>query len=128
MLGATGRLLRYGGRTAFTVIEIPPGLAAHERARVLDAVPPAIETTRTYPEMLTEAGFGHVVVVDLTEEYQRTIERWLDQYHRYGAQLRAVDGDDEVSERIEGWWAALDSLDRGWLRRHRYSATYSGAT
>lgn len=125
MLRATRELLRYGGRTAFTVIEMAPGLTSDERAQVLDAVPPAVETTRSYPALLHAVGFRHLVAIDLTSEYAATVSRWLTAYGRHREALVALDGEEEVATRMTGWTSTLEAVANGWLRRLRYSGTAS---
>ena len=77
VLRACHRLLRPGGRLAFTTIHVAADLDAARHRRAVRAGPWQVATRRPYPELVVQAGFGDVVDIDVTEDYARTQRAWL---------------------------------------------------
>lgn len=72
------RILRPGGRLAFTTIHVATGVDRRANRRAVRAGPWQVSTRRPYPEMVERAGFTDVKVVDVTDEYARTQRAWLE--------------------------------------------------
>ena len=73
------RLLRPGGRLAFTTIHVADDLDAGAHRRAVRAGPWHVATRRPYPEIVDRAGFTDIAVQDVTGEYERTQRTWLEE-------------------------------------------------
>lgn len=69
VLRACRRVVREDGVMAFSVIHLPEGLSADERAHAETAGPPFAATARPYAELLDGAGWEITTRIDLTAEY-----------------------------------------------------------
>jgi hypothetical protein len=122
VLRACRRLLRPGGRVAFTTIELAEGLSATQRRQAREAAPRAAAIRSPYPALLTSAGFTDIRHRDLTGEYLATARDWLHHSLPHRDALIAVDGAQQVNERLQGWRNAVSALEAGWLRRTLHAA------
>jgi hypothetical protein len=73
--------------------------------------------------MLCTAGFSEIAVVDVTDDYRRTQQRWIDATARHEAEIRALIGDGEYDERQRTRAETVRAIDDGILCRTQYSAT-----
>lgn len=121
MLRATRRLLRPGGRTAFTAIHLPRDLPSEQRRRAIAAGPSAVATrSPSYVHLLRSAGFVDVGRTDVTADYRELQRRWM----RY-----ALEMEDELAEveqgfaqRIEEQAGSRAAVEDGLLRRSLFVA------
>ena len=123
VLGACRRVVRPGGRMAFTVISIAPGLAAADRARAIECGPPFAATPVAYPTMLGRAGWALVDRIDLTAEYEAAHHRLLEEEQARADQLTELLGAAGLSERLAGRRTAIGVIAAGLLRRELFVAT-----
>jgi hypothetical protein len=122
VLRALHRILTPGGRLAFTTIERSPGLARAQRRALAPSAPRAVASRFPYSEMLHRAGFVDVGQRDATDEYLVTIRRWIAATEPVRDLVAAVDGAEQVAERLQAWRDAVEMVSRGWLRRTLYWA------
>ncbi len=87
MLRATRRLLRPGGRTAFTVIHDRPGLSPAQRRRASRAGPSATVVRTSYPSLLERAGFVDIDEVDVSEVFLGTTRGWNEGWDAHAADV-----------------------------------------
>ena len=111
------RVIRVGGRMAFTVISIAPSLSSADHKRALDAGPLFVETVVGYPEMLEQTGWRITHHMDLTVGYGMAARHMLRQEEARAEALIRVLGDAEYSERLGRRRNAVQALDGGLLRR-----------
>jgi cyclopropane fatty-acyl-phospholipid synthase-like methyltransferase len=122
-LRATRRVLRPGGRTAFSVIFPAPGLPeAHER-RAITAGPPECALRGTYPRLLRSSGFAEIEEYDLTPDYLATAIRKLEQGERLAVGMTEMLGSREEFEQTEARRRiAIEAIADGLLRRSLFVA------
>ncbi len=116
------RLLRPGGRLAFTSIFVRPGLDARQRRRAHATGPVFVAARHPYPALLGQAGFIDTVEVDLTPEYEQTHRTWLEATEQRADELRLVMADDEFAQGQADRRRALESIQDGLLGRSLFLA------
>ena len=123
VLRACRRLLRPAGRLAFTTIHVAPDLDAAQHRRAVRAGPWQVATRRPYPELVVQAGFGDVVDIDLTEDYARTQQAWLEANESRSEDVRHLTSDAEFATAQADRRAAQAAIEEGLLRRSLITAT-----
>jgi hypothetical protein len=115
------RLLRRGGRHAFTTIHTPPGLtpAQHKLAGV--AGPPALAGADP-ADLLDKAGFVDIRAHDVTAEYLATSTAWRATRLKHRDELRPL-APDAFDDRIARGAREAEGLRAGILRRTLYVAS-----
>lgn len=113
-------MLRPEGMFAFSTIELGAAIPSRERGWVAEAAPRAVGTRQTYRRLLASAGFEHTGERDLTEEFRRTTQAWLDASEPVRDRLAAVDGAEAVSDKLHGWRLSAAAIDAGYLHRTLY--------
>jgi len=111
------RLLRPGGRLAFTVIHVAPDLDAARHRRAVRAGPSQVATRRPYPELVVQAGFTDVVAIDVTEDYARTQRMWCAGNEARSAEVRRLTSDREFAIAQAERRLAQAAIEDGLLRR-----------
>jgi len=111
------------GRLVFSVVSVPEGVVSS--GVPLDAYE-FVATGTPYVELLTEAGFGNIAVVDMTDAYLATAGDWLRVVDDLEADLRRALGDSILDEKVASRRAGFVQLEAGELGRTLYSATASG--
>jgi len=114
------KLLRPGGRHAFTTIHTPPDLtpAQHRLAGV--SGPPAVAGAEP-AELLERAGFVDIQAHDVTAAYLAASRAWLATRLKHRDQIRPL-APDVFDDRIEHGTRETAALDAGILRRTLYLA------
>jgi hypothetical protein len=115
------RLLRPGGRLAFTTIELGRGLTSYQRRRAIASGPPAL-VGRDAGELLARAGFAGVRADDVTTDYLAASNAWRAARLRHRDALRPLDP-QVFDDRLAHCTAEIDALEHGLLRRTLYVAT-----
>lgn len=123
VLRACRRLLRPGGRLAFTTIHVADDLDAARHRRAVRAGPFHVSTRRPYPELVAQAGFAEVVVTDVTAEYARTQRAWLEANESRAAEVRRIISDREFALAQADRRLSLAAIEEGLLRRSLITAT-----
>lgn len=120
------RVIRVGGRMAFTVISIAPSLSSADYRLALDAGPRFTQTAVGYPKMLEQSGWRIRRHLDLTVEYARTVRHMLLEEEARADALHGLLGDAEFAERLGRRRKTVQALDQGLLRRELISADARG--
>ena len=122
VLRALNRLLRPGGRMAFTTIVIAPDLMPSERRRARRVGPRAVAARRDHAHLLTSAGFVDIEEHDLTPAFLVTARAWLHESEQHATELAAIESPEVFAERQRDRRAMLAALEDGLLRRALYTA------
>src|SRR3954465_3466284 len=117
------RLLRPGGRLAFTTIHLAPGLTPAQRRRGSVSGPPAV-VGPDGRDLLDRSGFDVVQAEDVTAEFLATVTAWRATRIRHRDKLRALDP-QAYADRTPTNTIEIDAVKAGLLRRSLYVATRS---
>lgn len=122
VLRACRRLLRPGGRMAFTVIHLADGLGPSERRRARRAGPGQVAAREGYAAMTARAGFDDVVEVDVTPEYLVTKRAWWEATQKRADEVRGALPDGELDALQADRRFTLTAIEDGLLRRSLLTA------
>jgi len=125
VLRACHRLLRPGGRLAFTTIYVADGLDGPRHRRAVRAGPFQVATRRPYPELVAQAGFRDVVVIDVTPDYARTQRAWLEATESRAAEVQKIISNRDFAVAQADRRFALAAIEEGLLRRGLITGTRS---
>ena len=123
MLRGCHRLLRAGGRLAFTTIHVAPDLDAALHRRAVQAGPWQVATSRPYPELVVQAGFTDFVEIDVTQDYARTQRAWFEANESRADEVRRLTTDTEFATAQANRRFAQAAIEDGLLRRSLITAT-----
>jgi hypothetical protein len=123
VLRALNRLLRPGGRIAYTTIFVAPGLSAARRRRAQRSGPRAVATRSDHQGLLASAGFADIEMLDVTVEFASTARAWLAAWAANEQELTALESPGVFSERQRDRRTQLRAIEDGLLRRGLFSAT-----
>jgi hypothetical protein len=107
---------------AFLTIEPRANLSATELARAIENGPPEVAVETPHERMLASAGFTDIEVVDVTAEFSRTQQAWIDAWRAHEPELVALLGAEIVRERKAERQAMRSAIDEALLRRTLYVA------
>jgi 27-O-demethylrifamycin SV methyltransferase len=111
------RVLRGGGRMAFTIIFVPAGLAGEDHRRGVESGPEFIETETDYPTLLDETGWALCDRIDVSAAYQHTCREILGMFIGQEKELAEFMGASAYGKRRAKLAAALEAIEHGWQRR-----------
>ena len=117
------RLLRPGGRLAFTTIHVADDIDAGAHRRAVRAGPWHVTTRRPYSEMVERSGFTDIAVHDVTTEYERTQRTWLETSEANADALRPASSDAEFELGQRERRRTRAAIEDGLLRRTLITAT-----
>lgn len=123
MLRALKRLLRRGGRIAFTTIYVPTGLGPTARRRAYRVGPRAVASRVDQRRLLKSAGFVEIDAVDLTEAFVGTTRGWIEEGSLHADELAALDAPGAFAQRRRNQLAQLAATEDGLLRRGLFMAS-----
>jgi SAM-dependent methyltransferase len=123
MLQECRRVIRGGGRMAFTIILVPAGLAEEDHRRGVDSGPEFIETETDYPTLLAQTGWTLRQRLDVSATFGETCREILGSFVRREDELADVMGASGYGERRAKLVAALEAIEQGWQRRELILAT-----
>lgn len=123
MLRANRRVLRPGGRLAFSTIHAAPGLDPRARRRAHAAGPPGVALRTSHRSLLASAGFVDVDEIDQTEDYHETQQAWLAGWERHQDEVRGIFGSEVFSDKTNDRRVTVAAIEGGLLRRSMYVAT-----
>ena len=107
---------------AFYTIFIPSGLSDKDYRRAARTRSRVTSWRREHPELLDAAGFSNVEEIDVTDEYLRVTQAWLDARERHADKLAEVEGEVDFAGRIKENRASVAALLDGLLRRALFVA------
>ncbi len=113
------RVVRPGGRMAFSVIYIRSGLSAADHARAVETAPEFAESDADYPTLLSETGWAIRQRHDLTAEFMANCIRKLRAEEELRADLEPLLSAD-FDERQARMRRRIAVLDQGHLRRELF--------
>lgn len=116
------RLLRRGGRMAFTTIHVADGLGPKEHRRAVRAGPWHVTSRRPYAELVVQAGFIDVNEIDVTDDYATTQQAWLEANEDRAIDLRRLTSDRDFALAQTDRRRARDAIAEGLLRRSLITA------
>ena len=126
MLRALKRLLRPGGRIAFTTIYVTPGLAPAPRRRAHRSGPRAVASRSDQTRLLASAGFVDIDERDVTAEFAVTARAWLTEWEAQADVLAPLEPPGGFDERQRERRAQLTAVEDGLLRRGLFAAMRPG--
>ena len=126
MLRALRRLLRPGGRIAYTTIFVAPDLSPAQRRRAQRSGPRAVASRSDQRQQLASAGFVDIQTIDLTAEFAATARAWLEGWEANAEELSALEVAGAFEERQRERQVQQRAIDDGLLRRGLFSATVRG--
>jgi cyclopropane fatty-acyl-phospholipid synthase-like methyltransferase len=122
VLRACHQLLRPGGRMAFTTIHVADDLDPARHRRAVRAGPWQVASRRPYPELVAQAGFREIVVIDVTPDYTRTQRAWLEANESRVADVQEILSAQEFATAQSDRRFALAAIESGLLRRSLITA------
>ena len=122
MLRACRRALRPGGRIAFYTIFIPAGLSEDAYQRAVLAGPRSVASSGDHEQMLRSARLTEIDEVDVTDEFLRVAQGWLEGRERHADQLRRSEGKSEFDTSQAERRAGVAAIEAGLLRRSLFVA------
>ena len=122
MLRACATLLKPSGRVAFLTIEPAERLSATQLQRAIDNGAPELAIDGPQEEMLATAGFVEIEAVDVTAEFSRTQQAWIDAWSPHEQELLDTAGPDVVDDTKADRRAMRSAIDESLLRRTLYVA------
>lgn len=117
------RVICDGGRMAFSVICIAPGLHGAELQSAIEAAPEFCATDHSYPEMLAATGWQLDQQLDITSQYAASLARMIAAERRQQAELRRLRGDNAYQEGQARWQKKHVAVQRHLVSRYLYFAT-----
>jgi len=123
VLRALRRLLRPGGRIAYTTIFVAPELSPAERRRAQRSGPRAVASRSDQRRLLISAGYVDVQMIDLSAEFATTARAWLEGWEANAEELSALDSPGAFAQRQHERQVQQRAIDDGLLRRGLFSAT-----
>ena len=114
------RIVRPGGRMAFTVISITFGLSRSDHARAIENGPEFIETQDDYAALLDKTGWLVEDRVDLIKEYLNSCKCQIQADRANQEALEDLLGSTQTEERIADWCSKLEAISEGLFRRELY--------
>lgn len=111
------RVIRPGGRMAFSVIYIPPGLSPDDRALALETAPEFVESDADYPALLAETGWAVLKRRDLTKTLMKSCRQRTRIEHELRADILPLMGAADFDARQTKMRRRFPALERGHLRR-----------
>ena len=122
MLRALAKLLRPGGRIAFTTIHVPPDLTPAAKRRAHHAGPRAVASRSSQAQLLEAAGFTEIDERDVTGAFIGAQRAWLEERARHLDELAALEAPGAFAQRQDDHRAQLAATEAGLLRRAILSA------
>ncbi len=117
------RVLRDGGRMAFTVISVAPDLSRGDRERAVEFGPPFVESETDYPTLLGQTGWTLLERQDITQDFAASIRRQIRCDEEQESALEELLGVPEFAERMARRRSKLTVIEQGLQPRELFVAT-----
>jgi len=121
MFAECRRVIRDGGRSAYSVISIADGLAGDEHLRAVDAGPPFVEAPRGYVDLAESSGWYIVEHADVTNVYRESLQTLVAAFES-DPELRAALGPEQINESRQRRLDQIRAIDDGLLLREIFVA------
>ncbi len=115
-----------GGRMAFSVILIAPGLSEPDYAAADDGGPAYIKTDAPYPALLEQTGWKITDHIDQTAGYFATFRKMYELEQANEDELIRLRGPEGAAELLARRAATLIAIERGLLRRELFGVAAKG--
>ncbi len=122
VLRACRKVIANGGRMAFTVISIPPGLGKVQYQRARESGPEFIECELEYAAMLEQSSWRMIDRRDITGRHAETCHRQISADQENREELIRLIGPTAFAERQAVWDKNLEAITQGLRRRELYVA------
>ncbi len=116
------RVIRQGGKMAFSVIFIADGVSSASVAAAIALGPPYIGAECGYPEMLATSGWKMTGRFDLSSEFAQSTERLLNEWSSNKSRVIPLVGEQEFSDYVERKTNTLPLIYDGTIKRELFSA------
>jgi ubiquinone/menaquinone biosynthesis C-methylase UbiE len=123
MLQECRRVSRISGRMHFSVIRPEHNLAGDDLAAALEAGPPFVEVPGRYSDMLRDTGWKIVERIDVTAEFEATLERLVNGLEARAKSLQKVFGADEFADTLRRRQRQIRIVRARTLQRYVFSVT-----
>ncbi len=120
------RVIRRGGKMAFSVISIAPGLSSADHGRAVDSAPPYVEAECAYPELLDKTGWKVLDRIDVSAAYEETGRRYIREVQARADALSELLGELELGELLAKRHRNVESVADGIVRRDLFVASPFG--
>lgn len=107
---------------AFLTIVVAPGLSKRDHRIAVRLGPSGVTMRRPIEELVSQAGFTEIEVVDVSDDFLRAARGWLDELVAHQDDLRPTLG-DELEERIHDSRDKVRGVEEGLLQRLLVTAT-----
>jgi SAM-dependent methyltransferase len=121
------RVIRRGGKMAFSVISIPTDLSSADHGRAIDSAPPYVEAECAYPELLDKTGWKIIDRIDVSAAYEETGRRYIREVQARADALSELLGEVELGELLAKRHRNVESVSDGIVRRDLFIASPFGA-
>jgi len=120
VLAECRRIIRPGGRMAFSVIYIPPGLSRQDHARAVEAAPEFVESDMDYPALIAITGWTMLERRDMTAGFLLSCRQRMSMEEKRRGELLPLIGPAEFDARQARLRSRLPILEKGHLRRELF--------
>ena len=120
LLQESRRVAVDGARMHFSVILPAPGLTPTGYQQVLDSGPPFIGVDGDYVQLLREAGWQVLDCDDVSDEYQKSLQRLVDGTYQYESELQNLLGMDDLKAKRQHREDQIELVSNGSMKREAY--------
>jgi ubiquinone/menaquinone biosynthesis C-methylase UbiE len=117
------RVASHEARMHFSVILPTPDISADEHAEVIETGPPFVGVAGDYAEMLQVTGWHSTQRLDVSTEYQLSLQRLVDGMRANEKELARVLGKDDLVARRQHREDQISLIKRGLLLRETFVAS-----
>ncbi len=117
------RVATHDARMHFSVILPAPAISADEYAEVIETGPPFVGVDGEYAQMLQESGWRSTNRLDVTADYQLSLERLVAGMRTNEKELIEVLGEDDLVSKRQHREDQVSLIKRGLLIREAFVAT-----
>ncbi|MGI9482832.1 MAG: class I SAM-dependent methyltransferase [Hyphomicrobiales bacterium] len=111
------RVISDGGKMAFTVIFVAPGLSERDYELAVENGPEFIRSDEPYDVLLSSTGWKVEERKDITSQFSDSICRQIEADDAHEHELCAAIGADVLKERMDGWRTKLPVIEARLIRR-----------
>ncbi len=117
MLRECRRVVTADARMHFSVIQPAPNMSSSEYQEAVDVGPPYIDAPDGYEPLLRESGWQILARIDVSSEYQQSLQKLVDGMRSNTPALQEAFGADELVSQRRHREEQIALIDRGILQR-----------